>query len=76
MEEKFINSLKETLEIQNQEVLLTDKFRDYKEWDSLAQLSLIAMLDDEYNVAIENEEFMKLITVEDLMNKVISHQNK
>jgi acyl carrier protein len=71
MEEKFINSLKETLEIQSKEILLTDKFRDYKEWDSLAQLSLIAMLDDEYNVAIENEEFMKLITVEDLMNKVI-----
>jgi acyl carrier protein len=73
MKEKFINSLKETLEIQNREILLSDKFRDYKEWDSLAQLSLIAMLDDEYNVAIENEEFMKLITVEDLMNEVIKH---
>jgi acyl carrier protein len=31
------------------------------------------MLDDEYSVAIENEEFMKLITVEDLMNEVIKH---
>ena len=71
MKEKFINSLKDTLEIQNREVQLSDNFRDYKEWDSLAQLSLIAMLDDEYNVAIENEEFKKLITVEDLMNEVI-----
>jgi acyl carrier protein len=73
MKEKFINSLKDTLEIQNREVLLNDKFRDYKEWDSLAQLSLIAMLDDEYGVAIENEKFIKLITVEDLMNEVINH---
>jgi acyl carrier protein len=73
MKEKFINSLKETLEIQNREIQLSDKFREYKEWDSLAQLSLIAMLDDEYGVAIENEEFMKLLTVEDLMNEVISH---
>jgi acyl carrier protein len=73
MKEKFINSLKETLEIQNREIYMSDKFRDYKEWDSLAQLSLIAMLDDEYSVAIENEEFMKLITVEDLMNEVIKH---
>ena len=73
MKEKFINSLKETLEIQNREILLSDKFRDYKEWDSLAQLSLIAMLDDEYGVAIENEKFMKLITVEDLMNEVVNH---
>ena len=73
MKEKFINSLKETLEIQNREINLSDNFRNYKEWDSLAQLSLIAMLDDEYGVAIENEEFMKLITVEDLMNKVLNH---
>ena len=41
MKEKFINSLKETLEIQNREIQLSDKFRDYKEWDSLAQLSLL-----------------------------------
>jgi acyl carrier protein len=73
MKEKFINALKDTLEIQNREILMNDKFRDYKEWDSLAQLSLIAMLDDEYGVAIENEKFMKLITVEDLMNEVINH---
>jgi acyl carrier protein len=73
MKEKFINSLKETLEIQNREIQLNDKFREFKEWDSLAQLSLIAMLDDEYNVSIETEEFIKLITVEDLMNEVIKH---
>jgi acyl carrier protein len=73
MKEKFINSLKETLEIQNREINLSDNFRNYKEWDSLAQLSLIAMLDDEYGVAIENEKFIKLITVEDLMNEVINN---
>jgi acyl carrier protein len=73
MKEKFINSLKETLEIQNREINLSDNFRNYKEWDSLTQLSLIAMLDDEYGVAIESEKFMKLITVEDLMNEVINN---
>lgn len=73
MKEKFISSLKETLEIQNREINLSDNFRNYKEWDSLAQLSLIAMLDDEYGVAIENEKFVKLITVEDLMNEVMNH---
>ena len=73
MNDKFINFLKETLEIQNREIQLSDKFRDYKEWDSLAQLSLIAMMDDEYGVAIENEKFKQLITVEDLMNEVLKH---
>jgi acyl carrier protein len=73
MKDKFIASLKDTLEIQNRDLQLSDKFREYKEWDSLAQLSLIAMLDDEYGVAIENEKFQTLITVEDLMNEVVSH---
>ncbi len=70
MEEKFIIDLKEALEIEEHEVALTDKFRDYEEWDSLNRLSLIAMLDDEYGVQIENKEFEALITVADLINKI------
>jgi len=72
MEEKFIANLKEALEIEDHEVLLSDKFRDYEEWDSLNRLSLIAMLDDEYGIQIENTEFEKLITVGDLLNKIRS----
>lgn len=67
MEEKFINAFKEALEMEDQEVALNDKFRDFEEWDSLSRLSLIAMLDEEYGVQIEEGEFEKLETVGDIL---------
>ena len=70
MEEKFINLLKEILEIEDRELALKDEFRHYPEWDSLGYLELIAMMDEEFEVAIENDDFGKLITLEDLINEV------
>jgi acyl carrier protein len=70
MEEKFIAAIKEALEIEDHDVNLEDRFRDYEEWDSLNRLSLIAMLDDEFGVQIENKEFEQLKTVGDLLRKV------
>ena len=70
MEEKFINLLKEILEIEDRELDLIDQFRNYPEWDSLGYLELIAMMDEEFGVAIENDDFGKLITLEDLINEV------
>ena len=70
MEQEFIEKFKEVLEIEDRELALEDKFRDYDEWDSLANLSTIAMIDDEYNVVIPNEEFRKLETVGDLLQDI------
>lgn len=70
MEEKFLEAFKEALEIEGHEVQLSDTFRDFDEWSSLGQLSLIAMLDDEYDVVIENAVFDKLQTVGDLLQEV------
>lgn len=70
MEDKFIAMLKEVLEIEDRELDITDVFRDYDEWDSLAQLTLIASMDENFDVAIETPEFNKLITVGDLIAAV------
>jgi acyl carrier protein len=71
MQEKFITSFKEALELIDEfEVNLDDEFRTYEAWDSLSQLSLIAMLDDEYGIQIEQDEFAKMRTVGDLLSKV------
>ncbi len=66
MERKFIELFKEALEIEEREVNMDDEFRNYEEWDSLAYLSVIAMYDEEYDKQIEEAEFNKLRTVEDL----------
>ncbi|MBF01545.1 acyl carrier protein [Flavobacterium coralii] len=74
MQEKFIDALKEALEMEDQEVNFSDNFRDYDTWDSLSRLSLIAVLDSEFDVQIEDAEFAKLVTVEDLYNAVAAKQ--
>lgn len=70
MEKDFIDAFKEALEIEDREVKMVDAFRDYPEWDSLSLLTLIAMLDENYAVAIEMEDLNELITVGDLINEV------
>ena len=75
METKFIEAFKEALERED-EINLTDEFRTYPEWDSLAYLSVIAMLDEEYGVIIELEDFRKQLTVGALMEEVFRRSGK
>lgn len=70
MEEKFISQLKEILEIEDRELKTTDIFRDFEEWDSLANLSVIAMIDEEYNVVIDNTEFKNLKTIGEVIEAI------
>lgn len=63
--EKFIELLAEALERED-EIKMCDKFREYDEWSSIAYLSIIAFMDDEYDTQIEEAEFKSLTTVEDL----------
>ena len=70
MKERFLASFKEALQIEDREIALEDVFRNYEEWDSLGRLSLIAALDEEFNLQIEDKEFEKLLTVGDLLNEV------
>ena len=49
---------------------LTAAFRDYENWDSMANLSVIAMLDDSFGVHIASQDFKNLITVGDLVAEI------
>jgi len=48
------------------------KFRDIDEWSSLMALSIIAMVDTEYNVKIKGEDIKTSQTIEDIYNIVKS----
>lgn len=45
-------------------------FKELDEWSSLIALSVIAMVDEEYNVTIKGEDIRNSTTVEDLFNAV------
>jgi acyl carrier protein len=70
MEQQFVEKFKETLEIEGRELSLADKFREYPEWDSLAYLSVVAMLDEEFGVIVETADFKKLQTLHDLLEEI------
>lgn len=49
--EELVEQLKELLEVE--ELDLTKKFSDYEEFDSLAILTILAMLDSDYNKSMK-----------------------
>ena len=48
------------------------KFRELEEWSSLIALSVIAMVDEEYDVTLKGDDMRAAQTIEDLYNIVKS----
>lgn len=49
----------------------TTQFKDLEEWSSLVALSVIAMIDEEYDVEFRGDDIRYSTTVEDLYNTVV-----
>lgn len=47
------------------------KFKELDEWSSLMALSIIAMVDDEYDVIIKGNDITNSDTIQDLFNIVV-----
>ncbi len=50
----------------------TTEFRKLTEWDSLIAMSVIAMVDEEYNVKLTGDDIRKSKTVKDIFEIVIT----
>lgn len=48
------------------------RFRDLEEWSSLIGLSIIAMVDEEYDVTLKGDDIKGANTIQDLFNTVQS----
>lgn len=46
------------------------EFKALDEWSSLTALSIIAMVDEEYDISIKGDDIRDSETIEDLFNKV------
>jgi len=71
---EFIGLVAECLEKETSDVTISDRFRDYEEWDSLAVLSLIAMIKQNYNITIPRVEFELINTIEELYTYLQDHK--
>lgn len=67
--EKFAEQFDDT---DASEITATTAFHDLEEWSSLIALSVIAMVDEEFDVALKGADIRDSVTVEDLYNRVIS----
>lgn len=54
------------------EITATTAFHDLDEWSSLTGLSVIAMVDEEFDIALKGDDVKNSITVEDLYNKIVA----
>ena len=53
------------------EIQADTEYRELDEWTSLTALSIIAMIDEEFDVTIKGDDMRASVTVEDLYNKVV-----
>jgi acyl carrier protein len=65
----FANQFDET---DASEITATTVFHDLDEYSSLIALSLIAMVDEEYDVTLKGDDMRSAVTVADLFNIVKS----
>ena len=66
MKIQLINIVKEALDIEEETIDLNTQFDSLDTWDSLGKLSLIALIDESFNVQISDKEFNSFQTIEDL----------
>ncbi|MBO3100168.1 acyl carrier protein [Gelidibacter pelagius] len=71
MKEQLINIVKEALDL-DQDVMITDHFESFDTWDSLGKLSLIALIDEHFELQLSDEEFKSFETIEDLYNALLA----
>ena len=70
--EEFIQEFIEALEIEDASLVQeTTVFKDLEEWDSLAALSTISLIGDEFGVTINNKVLRSVVTLGELYDLVI-----
>ena len=67
--EKFTEQLDET---DPAEIKADTVFKELEEWSSMTVLSIIAMIDDEYNVQLKGNDIRAVETIQELFDKVVS----
>lgn len=67
----FISNFAEQFDDMDASVLTPEtEFRQLEDWNSLVALSVIAMVDEEYDVTIKGDDIRNSKTIEDLFNTV------
>ena len=72
LEEFFEHFCEELDEADIENINIKTDFKNIEEWDSLVALSIIAMIDEEFEVLLTGSDMMNSTTIEDLYNLILS----
>lgn len=68
---EFIQNFADQLEDTDPAILTPEtRFHDLEEWSSLVALSILAMVDEEYDVQLKADQMRQAVTLADLFNTV------
>jgi len=69
----FIDNLKDAVEnFEDIEISANTNFKALSTWDSIALISIMAVVSANYSVALAAEDILNATTIEDLWNKIQS----
>jgi len=66
--EKKLELLEETLELDEGTLKVDTVLADLEEWDSMAKLSLIVLMKDEFDKKLSGEQIREFKTVRDILD--------
>lgn len=66
--EKKLELLADVLDVEVEDLEPAKKLEEFEEWDSVAVLSYIAMIDEEFGREIKGAEIRAFITVQDALD--------
>jgi acyl carrier protein len=70
MAERFIAVIAEALEKDPASMAISDRFREYEEWDSLAVLSVMVAIEETYGTVLSRQVLDKCEVLQDLFDHV------
>lgn len=66
--EKKLEMLAEILDVDVEELSPEKEFAEFSEWDSVAVLSFIAVMDEEFGREIKGAEIKEFVTIQDALD--------
>lgn len=67
--EDFIKRLQNDLEIES-EIVGNSNIKDFDEWDSMAAMVLIGLVNEEFSVTLNSDDIENLTTVNSLIERI------
>ncbi|MGB7964513.1 MAG: acyl carrier protein [Propionicimonas sp.] len=71
----FYAQMEEAIGLEEGTLAADTEFKELEEWDSLALLTVLVMLQDEYGVTVSNAEVRGITTVVELQDLVTAKQS-